>query len=90
METLGALIDKLSIVNLKLWHCQEALHNDDAAQLQSDVRANLEAKNNSLLGQRSKQIAELNDWIQRAISDPSEMLILNPQNKMYGRFRKDA
>ena len=22
-ETLGALIDKLAIVDLKLWHCQE-------------------------------------------------------------------
>ena len=25
METLGSLTDKLCIVNLKLWHCQEEL-----------------------------------------------------------------
>lgn len=90
METLGALVDKLSIINLKLWHCQEALFTEQAESLTPEVRTNLEAKNSSLLGQRAKQIAELNDWIQRAISDPSDMLILNPQNKMYGRFRKDA
>lgn len=90
METLGALVDKLSIINLKLWHCQEALFTDQSDTLAPEVRANLEAKNSSLLGQRAKQIDELNDWMKRAITDPTDMLILNPQNKMYGRFRKDA
>ncbi len=90
METLGALIDKLSIINLKLWHCQETLFSDSATPLPEDQKKTLETKNTSLLGQRSQQIAELNTWMQRALEDPSSMLILNPQNKMYGRFRKDA
>jgi len=28
METLGSLVDKLSIMNLKLWHMEEVKHSD--------------------------------------------------------------
>ncbi|NJO93456.1 MAG: DUF4254 domain-containing protein [Hydrococcus sp. RM1_1_31] len=38
-ETLGSLVDKLAIVNLKLWHCQEKLFN-----LASNLTASEEEK----------------------------------------------
>ena len=90
METLGALIDKLSVANLKLWHCQEQLFAEQENPLEASVEANLKAKNTSLLGQRARMINELDEWIAKAITSPEDMLIVNPQNKMYGRFRKDG
>ena len=90
METLGALIDKMSIINLKLWHCQEALFSTENADMSAEMKSSMQAKNDSLLGQRASMISELNAWIAQAVHDPSSLQILNPQNKMYGRFRKDG
>lgn len=86
-ETLGALIDKLAIVDLKLWHCQELLIGK--AEVAPDERQELEAKNASLLRQRAQLIETIDRWIAQAIDDPSEMVISSPQNKLYGRFRPD-
>jgi hypothetical protein len=86
-ETLGALIDKLSIVDLKLWHCQEILFAKEN-QLSSDLEQ-LRNKNESLLSQRKRLIDEIDQWISNAIEDPAGMVLVSPQNKMYGRFRKD-
>ncbi|MCX7930015.1 MAG: DUF4254 domain-containing protein [Chlorobi bacterium] len=86
-ETLGALIDKLSIVNLKLWHCQELLYG--SSEHSPDEHARLEEKNASLLQQRARLIETIDRWIELAITDPTDMVITSPQNKMYGRFRTD-
>jgi len=86
-ETLGALIDKLAIVDLKLWHCQELLFGRE--EIPSSERQELEAKNASLLSQRAHLIETIDRWITQAIEDPSEMVITSPQNKLYGRFRTD-
>jgi hypothetical protein len=51
METFGALVDRLSIVNLKLWHCQEILFNE--IEQTAEDRLATEKKNSSLLGQRA-------------------------------------
>lgn len=87
-ETLGALIDKLSIVNLKLWHCQELLYGDN--EQTPDERRRLEEKNASLLEQRARLIETIDRWIEQATTDPTDMVITSPQNKMYGRFRTDV
>jgi hypothetical protein len=88
METFGALVDRLSIVNLKLWHCQEILFNE--TEQTAEDRAATEKKNSSLLGQRADLIDELDAWMAKAVDDPASVALLNPQNKMYGRFRKDG
>ena len=31
-ETLGSLVDKLSIKNLRIWHIEEALEKDSGSQ----------------------------------------------------------
>lgn len=87
-ETLGALIDKLSIVNLKLWHCQELLYS--GTEQPPNERERLEEKNASLLEQRARLIETIDRWIEQAIDDPAEMVITSPQNKLYGRFRTDV
>ncbi len=85
-ETLGALVDKLAIVNLKLWHCQELLYGEHPPEQQSQ----LHEKNRSLLQQRQRLIETIDQWIEQALTDPSDMLITSPQNKLYGRFRTDT
>lgn len=86
-ETLGALVDKLSIVNLKLWHCQELLYS--STEPPPEERKRLEEKNASLLEQRARLIEIIDRWIEQATADPTDMVITNPQNKLYGRFRTD-
>jgi hypothetical protein len=87
-ETLGSLTDKLSIVDLKLWHCQEMLYKEDA-KLEYEEELKLIEKNNSLLEQRSKLIHEIDEWIIKAIDSPESVQLSFPQNKIYGRFRKE-
>jgi hypothetical protein len=87
-ETLGSLTDKLAIVDLKLWHCQEILYKDREGRSEEEMEK-LEAKNKSLLGQRRRLIAEIDEWFVRAVADPESLSLTNPQNKMYGRFRKE-
>ncbi|MDW8075776.1 MAG: DUF4254 domain-containing protein [Bacteroidota bacterium] len=86
-ETLGALVDKLSIVNLKLWHCQELLYG--TVEQSPEERKRLEEKNASLLEQRARLIETIDQWIALALTQPEEVQIVSPQNKMYGRFRTD-
>lgn len=87
-ETLGSLIDKLTIVDLKLWHCQEALYRSPEARSEDDAQQ-LQTKNDSLLGQRERLIQEIDAWVQKALHHPEDVVLMNPQNKMYGRYRKD-
>lgn len=83
-ETLGTLVDKLTIVDLKLWHCQELLAEAPLPG-QEGRREQLETKNRSLLGQRSGLIREIDAWIEaaRATDDPSRLMA--PSNKIYER-----
>ncbi|MFP4528472.1 MAG: hypothetical protein ACLFQX_07980 [Candidatus Kapaibacterium sp.] len=87
-ETLGSLTDKLAIVDLKLWHCQEILYDNPEGHSEDELDK-LREKNESLLGQRRRLIAEIDEWFARAVTDPESLALTNPQNKMYGRFRKE-
>lgn len=88
-ETLGTLVDKLTIVDLKLWHCQEALFKPASGDMDQADAAKMQDKNVSLLEQRQRLIKEIDEWFARAMSTPEGMVLTSPQNKMYGRFRKD-
>lgn len=87
-ETLGSLIDKLTIVNLKLWHCQEAFFISSKKEPQEEI-ARLREKNESLLGQRQRLIQEIDEWFTIAVNKPEGVTLTNPSNKMYGRFRNE-
>ena len=87
-ETLGSLVDKLAIVDLKLWHCQEQLFGK-VDSITPENEAKLRDKNESLLGQRQRLIQEIDEWSIKAITAPDSLILTNPQNKIYGRFRKE-
>ncbi len=82
-ETLGSLVDKLAITDLKLWHCQEQLFKPDGEE-----NPPLKQKNESLLGQRERLIREIDEWFSAAVSNPESVALTNPQNKIYGQYRK--
>jgi len=55
-ETLGSLLDKLTIVKLKQWHCEERGLPDDTVRLES-------------LGKQEKQLqSEITEFIGAAVS----------------------
>ncbi len=87
-ETLGSLVDKLAIVDLKLWHCQEELFSSEKV-VNDDEKTKLRSKNESLLGQRQRLIQEIDEWFSKCITNPESVILTNPQNKIYGRFRKE-
>lgn len=51
METLGSLIDKLSIINLKIWHAEEVAHNPEASDKEiANAKKNINRLNNMRTG----------------------------------------
>jgi len=85
-ETLGTLIDKLSIINLKLWHCQEIL----ARGCEEPQKTNLINKNESLLQQRYNIIQEINEWIEKSKTEKDPSRLMSPSNKIYERSSKES
>ena len=83
-ETLGSLVDKLAIVDLKLWQCQEQIFKPEAVENPA-----MTTKNESLLGQRERLIREIDAWFYAAVTDPESVILTNPQNKIYGQYRKE-
>ncbi|MBS1537267.1 MAG: hypothetical protein JST20_05910 [Bacteroidetes bacterium] len=83
-ETLGSLVDKLAITDLKLWHCQEQLFAPGIVE-----NPTLKQKNESLLGQRERLIREIDAWFLSAVTNPETVALTNPQNKIYGQYRKE-
>lgn len=66
METLGSLIDKLAIANIRLWHLEERRRdksNSDAERLKA---ADMVSVVNS---QRNALIDEIDEFLQSAISN---------------------
>jgi hypothetical protein len=83
-ETLGSLVDKLTIVNLKLWHCEEAMA---AATVTPEDAQRLAIKQASLTGQRHALQLEINAWFEQLAVNPGGMTLEFPQNKIYGQSR---
>lgn len=67
METLGSLMDKLSIVNIRLWHLEDirrdmSLSNKKRLKAADDVSiAN---------SQRNALIDEIDEYLGKALADP--------------------
>lgn len=68
MDTFGNLIDKLTIVNLKIWHLEDLKRDSDATDKQI---ADATRKTNTLNVQRNDLIQEID-----------EMLILASEGKV--------
>ena len=75
-ETLGSLVDKLSIKNLRIWHLDEALE-----QKHTSDYAELKAKRDLADKQRQNLVNEINDFLVSAFK--GEVCIRDEKIKMY-------
>ena len=75
-ETLGSLVDKLSIKNLRIWHLDEVLENDRASN-----REELEAKRDLADRQRKDLMKEIDCFLDAALR--GEVRICDEKIKMY-------
>ena len=75
-ETLGSLVDKLSIKNLRIWHLDEVLENDQDSKLEE-----FQAKRDLAHRQRQDLIKEIDSFIDAALR--GEVRIRDEKIKMY-------
>ncbi len=77
-DTIGALMDKLSIVNLKLWFALEKFKSDDKDEVFDGVK-----KHNVLNVQRNQLIKEIDEKINHMV-ETGELQQLVSATKTYG------
>ena len=77
-ETLGSLVDKLSIKNLRVWHIGEALESCSVSGLQE---AELRAKKELAEEQRDGLIEEINGFLKLALE--GKIKIRDQKMKLY-------
>ena len=75
-ETLGSLVDKLSIKNLRIWHLDEALEQKNASDY-----AELKARRDLAAQQRQNLVNEINDFLVSAFK--GEVCIRDEKIKLY-------
>ena len=73
-ETLGSLVDKLSIKNLRIWHLEEVLEQDSDSE-------ELKAKRDLADKQRQNLVQEINGFLVAALQ--GEVCIRDEKIKMY-------
>ena len=77
-ETLGSLVDKLSIKNLRIWHLDEALEDEGAP---ASKRQELQAKRDLADSQRQELAKEIDGFLGAALR--GEVRIRDEKIKMY-------
>ncbi len=77
-ETLGTLVDKLSITNLKLWFIQDKVHK--AAQEGEGLDPETVSKLHALNLQRNQLMTELDVLLSKAVETGTAEI--NPQIKI--------
>lgn len=77
-ETLGSLVDKLSIKNLRLWHLEELLEQENSAP---EKTKELQAKRELVLKQSQDLMNEINGFFAAALA--GEVKIRDEKVKMY-------
>ena len=80
-ETLGSLVDKLSIKNLRIWHLDEALEEKNASKLIHSAYAELKARRALADKQRQNLVNEINDFLVSALK--GEVCIRDEKIKLY-------
>ena len=73
-ETLGSLVDKLSIKNLRIWHLEEMLEKDSGSE-------EFKAKRDLADKQRQNLVEEINGFLVAALQ--GEVCIRDEKIKMY-------
>jgi len=83
METIGNLIDKLTVVNIRIWMCEDIKRNPGAAD--SEI-AKATRVTNVANQQRNDLIQEIDQEInQLIISGKPQKLYSQGSTKMYGK-----
>ena len=78
-ETLGNLIDKLTIANLRLWHLEEVKHDEQASDSEvADVARKIGVVNK----QRNALIDEIDEFLDEARNNLKKPII-SPKLKLY-------
>jgi hypothetical protein len=77
-ETLGSLVDKLSIKNLRIWHIDEALESDETPE---EKKEELRAKKKLASKQSQELMEEINQFIALALE--GKVKIRDQKLKMY-------
>lgn len=75
-ETLGSLVDKLSIKNLRIWHLDEALEQENGSN-----QDELKAKRDLADKQRQNLVSEINGFLAAALK--GEVVIRDEKIKLY-------
>lgn len=81
METFGSLIDKLTIVNIKLYHQEDIAHDPEASD---SVVANAKRRIDVLNLQRNQLIQEIDELLRDVVAGNKSVPVV-PQCKDYGR-----
>ena len=79
-EGLGSMIDKLSILNLKIWHHEEICY-DEKASIEEVGKAKLAI--NSLNTQRTAMVEAIDKLFKGVVEGTVELPPLAPQHKNY-------
>jgi len=77
-ETLGSLIDKLSIKNLRYWHLDEVIQGKDASDSQTEE---LQAKMDLVDRQRKELLEEIDAFLDAALT--GKVRIRDEKVKLY-------
>jgi hypothetical protein len=86
METLGSLIDKLSIVNIRIWTAEDIKRNKESSDKQI---ADATKITNICNQQRNDLIQEIDELINFIISSGEKQKLYNQgDTKMYGSTRR--
>jgi predicted metal-dependent HD superfamily phosphohydrolase len=75
MDTIGNLIDKLTVVNIRIWMCEDIKRNVQA----SDNEISKATKVTNIANQQR------NDLIQEIDEKLNELIVFNKPQKLYGQ-----
>lgn len=79
-ETLGSLVDKLTIANIRLWHLEDDRRDKSRPDIErlraADMVANVNAQRNDL-------IDEIDLYLQDAINNPNRRKLVWRKHKLY-------
>ena len=78
-DTLGSLVDKLTVTNLKLWHVQDRVHQ--AARDNEGLDLETVKKLDRLNMQRNQLMAEIDMVLSKAVETGTAQV--NHQDKVY-------
>jgi len=82
METIGNLIDKLSVVNIRIWMAEDVKRDSNASNEQI---AKMTKLTNTANQQRNDLIQEIDEKINEILTGNPQKLYKQGDNKMYGK-----